>query len=257
MSIARKILMGSSGGKKSTYVDDVFSTYLYRGNNSTQTITNGVDLEGEGGLVWIKDRDQNYTHHSLSTQGVGNLNQFLYTSGNGGFVTAGNNVIDQYNSNGFNLNIGSGLVNANGIDYTSWSFRKAPGFFDVVTYTGNGSNRTIAHNLGSVPGMIMVKRTDASGEWLVYHRNAGGVTGNPGGWSYLFLNNNAAVANHTSVWNDTDPTSSVFSVGTDSNVNANGGSFVAYIFGGGESTAATAKSVKFDQNYIKSGSTRD
>ena len=257
MSIARKILMGSSGGKKSTYVDDVFSTYLYRGNNSTQTITNGVDLEGEGGLVWIKDRDQNYTNHSLSTKGVGNLNQFLYTAGNGGFVTAGNNIIDQYNSNGFNLNIGSGLVNANGIDYTSWSFRKAPGFFDVVTYTGNGSNRTIAHNLGSVPGMIMVKRTDASGEWLVYHRNAGGVTGNPGGWSYLFLNNNAAVANHTSVWNDTDPTSSVFSVGTDSNVNANGGSFVAYIFGGGESTAATAKSVKFDQNYIKSGSTSD
>ena len=92
---------------------------------------------------------------------------------------------------------------------------------------------------------------------MVYHRNAGGLTGNPGGWSYLFLNNNAAVANHTSVWNDTDPTSSVFSVGTDSNVNANGGSFVAYIFGGGESTAATARSVKFNQNYIKSGSTSD
>ena len=257
-NVTRLLMQGAAGAAGSkTYVDDVFSTYLYRGNNSTQTITNGVDLEGEGGLVWIKDRDQNYSNHSLSTQGVGNLNQFLYTAGNGGFVTAGNNIIDQYNSNGFNLNIGSGLVNANGIDYTSWSFRKAPGFFDVVTYTGNGSNRTIAHNLGSVPGMIMVKRTDTSGEWLVYHRNAGGVTGNPGGWSYLFLNNNAAVANHTSVWNDTDPTSSVFSVGTDSNVNANGGSFVAYIFGGGESTAATARSVKFNQNYIKSGSTSD
>ena len=57
MSIARKILMGSSGGKKSTYVDDVFSTYLYKGNQTAgHTITNGIDLAGEGGMVWIKSR---------------------------------------------------------------------------------------------------------------------------------------------------------------------------------------------------------
>ena len=62
-NVTRLLMQGAAGAAGSkTYVDDVFSTYLYRGNNSTQTITNGVDLEGEGGLVWIKDRDQNYTH---------------------------------------------------------------------------------------------------------------------------------------------------------------------------------------------------
>ena len=60
MSIARKVLMGSSGGKKSTYVDDVFSTYLYRGNDANRTITNGIDLAGEGGLVWVKGRNVGY-----------------------------------------------------------------------------------------------------------------------------------------------------------------------------------------------------
>jgi len=258
MSIARKILMGSSGGKKSTYVDDVFSTYLYKGTGSPQTITNGIDLAGEGGMTWIKSRDWSRSHNIYDT--VRGTNKVIYTESSNAEVTKGpanqDSGIYQFNNNGFNIGAING-VGASGYNYSSWTFRKQEGFFDVVTYTGNGSNRTIAHNLGSVPGMIMVKRTDTSGEWLVYHRNAGGVTGNPGGWSYLFLNNNAAVANHTSVWNDTDPTSSVFSVGTDSNVNANGGSFVAYIFGGGESTAATAKSVKFDQNYIKSGSTSD
>ena len=250
MSIARKILMGSSGGKKSTYVDDVFSTYLYTGTGSAKTINNGIDLSGEGGLVWTKGRYSN--NHQLfdTARGTGKT---LYTDGNWAEWVY-STTLTAYNNNGFTLGSYSGL-NGSGNDYASWSFRKAPGFFDVVTYTGTGSNRTIAHNLGSVPGCIMVKRTDAAANWMVYHRNAGGS--NPGGWTYLFLNTNAGAANATSVWNDTDPTSSVFSVGTDAYVNANGGTYVAYIFAGGASTAATARSVTFNQNYIKSGSTSD
>jgi len=243
MSIARKILMGSSGGKKSTYVDDVFSTYVYKGNDANRTITNNIDLAGEGGLVWAKGRNLGYYNILQdNVSGLTGTTNYL-TSNENHIANASSNQITAFNNNGFDLGIGA-PVNFNTYDFTSWTFRKAPGFFDIVSWTGNGSNRTIAHNLGSVPGCIMVKRTDAQSNWMVYHRDAGGS--NPGGWSYLFLDTTASVANATSVWNDTDPTSSVFSVGTDAYVNANGGSYVAYIFAGGESTAATARSVQLD-----------
>ena len=94
-----------------------------------------------------------------------------------------------WNSDGFDLG-SSDLTNGNYSNptYGSWSFRKSSGFFDVVTYTGNGSNRTIAHSLGSVPGCIMVKRTDATDDWVTYHRGISDVSGNNPGYYYLYLN---------------------------------------------------------------------
>ena len=74
MSIARKILMGSSGGKKSTYVDDVFSTYIYEGTQTAKTITNGIDLAGEGGMVWIKNRVGSWGNNIFDTErGAGKI----------------------------------------------------------------------------------------------------------------------------------------------------------------------------------------
>jgi hypothetical protein len=93
-----------------------------------------------------------------------------------------------------------------------------------VTYTGTGSARTVAHNLGSVPGCIIVKRTDASGfDWTVYHISTGNT-------QRLNLNTTDPAGTATSFWNDTTPTSTVFTVGSNSNVNASGGSYVAYLF---------------------------
>jgi hypothetical protein len=115
------------------------------------------------------------------------------------------------------------LANRNGANYASWTFRKAEKFFDVVTYTGTGSARTVSHNLGSVPGCIMVKRTDTSADWQVFHRI---VNRN----RYLVLNSKAAQATGTDRWDSTDPTSTVFSLGTSSDVNASGGTYVAYLF---------------------------
>jgi hypothetical protein len=99
-----------------------------------------------------------------------------------------------------------------------------------VTYTGTGSNRTIAHNLGSVPGSIIVKAYgnmggigDAS-DWQVYHQSIGNE-------SRLVLNSTIAPTNVGSAcWNSTTPTSTVFSLGTNSNVNSNGVEYVAYLF---------------------------
>jgi hypothetical protein len=96
----------------------------------------------------------------------------------------------------------------------------------VVTYTGTGANRTVAHNLGSVPGCIIVKRTDTTGDWQVYHR---ANTASPE-TDYLVLNSTAATADSNTRWNDTQPTDAVFSLGTEATVNASGGTYVAYLF---------------------------
>ena len=242
MSIARKILMGSSGGKKSTYVDDVFSTYLYRGNETARSINNGID-NTEGGMVWLKNRDNSaFPPYVYDT--VRGVNKQLRTHSTTA-ETSSSNTLTAFNDNGISIGTDT-MINRNNDNHVAWNFRKAPGFFDVVTYTGNGTaGRTIAHSLGSIPGCIIVKRTDTTDSWQVYHR--GNIQGDQNAAHY-FLNLDQATpkTNNSSRWNDTEPTASVFTVGADAGVNTNGGEYVAYLFGGGESTAATARSVSFD-----------
>jgi hypothetical protein len=206
------------------YIEDVFSTYLYTGNGSTQTITNGIDLAGKGGLIWGKNRSSAVQHALFDT--VRGQSKRLATNLTSAEVamTPADGVIKSFNSNGFTLDVSAGTVlNDSGQNYASWTFRKQPKFFDVVTYTGTGSNTTIAHNLGSVPGSIFVKRTDTTAAWAVYHRSLANT-------QYLVLNTSAAAATGATWWNSTTPTSSVFSVGTNATVNASGGTYVAYIF---------------------------
>ena len=244
-NITRLLMQGAAGAGDKTYVDDLFSTYLYSGNSTTLSVNNGVD-NTKGGMIWFKPRTETERHMLFDTErGTTNYIQ----SNDNAAQTSGGAALTSFDDDGYTLGA-SAYQNNSGRDYASWNFRKEKGFFDIVTYTGNGSNRTISHSLGCVPGMIIVKRTDVNSSWMVYHRNAGGSTGNPGGWSYLFLEQTAGVANHITVWNDTDPTSSVFSVGTDTTVNANGGTYIAYIFAGGPSTAATARSVDFDGSDV-------
>ena len=206
------------------YIEDVFSTWLYTGNGSTQTITNGIDLAGKGGMVWIKGRNTSEQHNLFDT--VRGVNNTFQTEGTGvsgniapyGVTAFGNSsfTVTDYPSGGYG-------INGTGQSVVSWTFRKQPKFFDVVTWTGSGANRTIAHNLGSVPGMIIVKRTDASADWQVYHRSLANT-------EYMVLNSTAAKATGATRWNSTTPTSTVFSLGTDATVNASGGTYVAYIY---------------------------
>jgi hypothetical protein len=121
------------------------------------------------------------------------------------------------------LNSSDNGTNENATTYASWTFRKAAKFFDICTWTGSGANRTISHNLGSVPGCIIVKRTDTTGDWQVYHRSLANT-------EYMVLNSTAAKATGATRWNSTTPTSTVFSLGTDATVNASGGTYVAYLF---------------------------
>ena len=202
------------------YVDDVFSTWLYTGNGSTQTINNGIDLAGKGGMVWIKSRSATVDHKLTDT--VRGATKAL-SSSNALAQTTDTTGLTAFSSTGFSLGASS-VYNTNAATYASWAFRKAAKFFDVVTYTGTGSARTIAHSLGVAPGMVIVKRTDTTGNWQVY---SNGLTS--AAYS-IQLNLTNAQASAPTVWDSTAPTSSVFSVGTDATVNASGGTYVAYLY---------------------------
>ena len=205
----------------------------------------------EGGLTWIRRRNQATDHYLYDT--ASGATKYLASNDNMAQQTD-NATLTAFNNNGFSLGTNGG-VNGNGNDFVGWNFRKAPGFFDVVTYTGNGSNRTIAHSLSSVPGMIFIKRTNDASDWIVYHQ---ALDSSPEDY-LLNLNTTAVKASAASTYfQSTAPTSSVFSLGSHANVNGNGETYVAYVFAGGESTNALARSVDLDGNdYLKTGSTSD
>jgi len=246
MTPIQQLMLGVGGAKK-TYMDDLFSTYLYTGNNSTQSFNTGIDLAGDGGLLWITSRSLDFSSSShILLDTVRGANKTIKSDTTAAEATLGWG--QTFTSTGFTLNNYFSETNGNSETYASWSFRKAKGFFDVVTYTGNGSNRTISHSLGSVPGMIMVKRLDSADSWVVYHRDLKhvGTDSANSGYRYVYLNTNQQYMENSSRWNNTEPTASVFSVGTDGATNADGGSYVAYVFAGGESTQNEAVSVDMD-----------
>jgi len=211
------------------YIEDVFSTYLYKpaADFTGYSINNGIDLAGEGGMTWFKARNaaqNNIVYDTVRGSTSGSPNA-LITNGTQAQQTAFFDYVTP-TSTGFDVSFlsGGGQLTNGGINYASWTFRKQPKFFDIVTYTGNSTNRTIAHNLGSVPGTIIIKRTDIAAGWPVYHRSLGAT-------KYIILNTANASGTYSGYWNDTEPTDSVFSLGGISGeVNATGGTYVAYLF---------------------------
>jgi hypothetical protein len=198
-------------------------------NAFTITVTNAVAQNGggtftdstanKGGMVWMKSRSA-ATDHALydtvrgATFDIGsNLNTAQTTQSTG---------LTSFNSNGFSIGALAKL-NTNAATYASWTFRDQAKFFDVVTYTGTGANRTVSHNLGSVPGCMIVKRTNGSGNWQVYHRSLANTQN-------LVLNSQASVATNTDRWNSTTPTATEFTLGTNVTVNGSGDTYVAYLF---------------------------
>jgi len=219
-----KALQSASASAEKIYIESVFSTWLYTGNGSTQTITNGIDLSGKGGLVWLKQRSAAQDHLLVDTARGASDSLASNSSSAGNTIGNGIGTNGTFNSAGFTLGNGTAVYgNQSTYTYASWTFREAEKFFDICTWTGSGANRTISHNLGSVPGCIIVKRTDTTGDWQVYHRSLANT-------EYMVLNSTAAKATGATRWNSTTPTSTVFSLGTDATVNASGGTYVAYLF---------------------------
>ena len=238
MSPIQQMLLGAGGAVATkTYIDDVFSTFLYKGNNTNNHhIQNGVDLT-EGGLVWIKDREQTSNHTLTDSVYLMNTTNkdFLQTNTNN--VAQTGPLINSFESNGFKLS--SEWYANSAYDYSSWTFRKAPGFFDVVSWTGGDETyKNISHSLGSVPGMIIVKRVSSgTGDWFVFHRDLNGGTNS---WQYrVSLNNTWSESSAGQSFLYSAPTATQFQIGDW--FTGNGSDYIAYVFANG-----CGNSVKFD-----------
>ena len=233
MATKKKLLQAAAGsaGGEALNVEDVFSTYLYTGNSTARTITNGIDLSGEGGLVWSKTRNVAVGNALVDTETgpqtylVSESTAALRTDN---YATLG---LTAFNSDGYSLGVdtNSDRFNRDTRSYVSWTFRKAPKFFDVVTFTYTGSAQ-INHNLGCKIGAIIMKRTDAAQDWLGwYYRGPSAGSG-----YYLSLNTTEANAGgrvdtvHSDTYFDPLYVRGSNSGGTVSPVI--GGTYVAYLF---------------------------
>ena len=257
MSRALLLNAAASGaaGSDPVYVDDVFSTYLYDGNDSgsggTQNIINGIDLSGEGGMVWLKGRS-NGTDGNLYDTARG-VRKYIRTNSNGAESTANSGSgLTSFNNNGFTLGNNWNTENFNSYTYVSWTFRKQKKFFDIVTYTGDGAlERNISHNLGSSPGMVIVKRTDSntSGNWAVGHRGYNQSSSRTNSRSG-FLNFSDSMNSTTGVYNFTATTFGVTDSGNKTNIN--GATYVAYLFAHNDGDGGFGEGG--DEDIIKCGS---
>jgi hypothetical protein len=202
--------------KPSTAMDVV----AYTGTGASNSISS---LGFSPDLVWIKNRG-GATSHAIydTTRGI----QSQLSSDTTGDQVTSSSGLTAFGSNGFTIST-STLVNTTGTQYVAWNWDESTqAGLDVVSYTGNGANRTIAHTLGVAPKMVIVKdRTTAGADqgWPVWHTSIANTT-------YLQLNSTSGTAAGADYWNSTSPTSSVFSVGTNAAVNTSADTYIAYLF---------------------------
>ena len=215
---------------------DYFNTKLYTGTGSSNSIT-GVGFNPD--LVWIKDRGTTFSH--TFTDKVRGTSKEIYANGTAA-ETVYSQGITSFDSDGFTLGTDGG-VNSNGGNKVSWNW-KAGGTgssnsdgsttatisadttvgFSIVSWTGTGSATTLGHGLSATPQVILVKNRSEVYGWQMYHPGLGGNN------KYISINSTDAVATDTASWNNTAPTSSVFSVGASDANNKSGNNIIAYCF---------------------------
>ena len=225
--------------------EDHFNVVLWTGDTNDDRSITGVGFQPD--LVWIKSRSTTWGHWLYDVvRGTGNTLQSESTNFESVNYTYG--YLDAFETDGFGLQAGAtsdDAVNANTHTYVAWNW-KAGGTgvsntdgsitstvsantdagFSIVGYTGTGSAATVGHGLSSAPMMVICKsRTNADG-WSVYHKGVASDAET----DYLWLNLTDAAVDNSAFWNDTAPTSSVFSVGTHVSANRSGANIIAYCF---------------------------
>jgi len=236
MTIERKLLSTSPSGG-ATDVDEVFSTDLYRGSGSTQqNINNGIDLDGEGGMVWIKARNAGSNHVIFDTE------RWTSSDGNGLYPHAtnaelNNNELKAFNSNGFRVG-DTGYINDTNKEMVAWTFRKKEKFFDIVTVnTGNSTNTRHSHNLGSRPHFIIGKSLNGTAPWYSYSEAIGKD-------KHVRLNGTNAATTTSNVWGTGDPTDTDFGVNDTGSGFGNYGAMVYYLFADNSAEDADDQMIK-------------
>jgi hypothetical protein len=208
------------------YIEDFFQIWLRTGTGSSATVTTGLNASINKSLVWTKSRSA-ATNHKL-TDTVRGATKALSSNTTSAEATDSQGLT-AFGSTGYTIGTNTDYNNS-GATYVDWQWLATPKFFDVVTYTGNGTTQNIPHNLAGTVGTLIVKRTDTGGtNWLTYHRSlptneALALNTTQASSEYftptIFGNNTVSVA----------PTSTQFTVGNFSAVNASGGTYVAYLF---------------------------
>jgi len=216
-----------------------FNTKLFTGNGGTNAQT-GVGFQPD--LLWFKNRSAGINHMWFDS--VRGINKYFYGNLTEAQGTS-SSILTARGSDGFTVGA-NGNVNGNGNGIASWNWKAGSSVsgtttgsgtgksysgsvnttsgFSIIKYLGNGSSgHTIPHNLNAVPKMIIVKSMDRATNWMVYHQTNGNT-------KYLRLNTTAATNTSTGIWNNTTPTSSVFTVGSDGDVNNNNENYISYIF---------------------------
>tara|TARA_R100000353_G_scaffold29874_1_gene24629 strand:+ start:1460 stop:2491 length:1032 start_codon:yes stop_codon:yes gene_type:complete len=213
-----------------------FNTKLYTGNNSTNALT-GVGFQPD--FIWLRPRNAGDNHRLMNS--VSGADKYLITNTTGAEADPGSNFVS-FDSDGFTLGGSDGGWNSSSYNYVSWNW-KASGStasnsngsitstvsanttagFSLVSYTGTGSNATVGHGLGVAPKVVFIKRRSATSQWVFGHKSLGFT-------KFLELNLTGAAQTNSNRFNDTDPTSSVFSIGTEGDVNSSGQTYIAYCF---------------------------
>ncbi len=221
-----------------------FQTKLYTGNGSTQSITLDGDENMQPDFVWIKQRNAGSTYHWLADV-IRGVTKYLSSNVSSAEATE-TTQITSFDSDGFSLGNKTN-TNDNSDTYVAWNWKAGTSFtndasatgvgshdssgsinttagFSIMTYTGTGSTTTLGHGLGVVPKWIIVKNRGRVKDWCVYHVSLGET-------HKIELNDSQAASDDNAVWNDTAPTSSVFTVGpSDERTNASSDTYVAYCF---------------------------
>jgi len=222
---------------------DYFNTVLWSGNSSTQSVT-GVGFQPD--FVWVKNRSISQPHivQDIVRGKSGSNFQYLFTDRTDAeAVQPDNDGIQSFDTDGFSMNhTDSGGWNESGSNYVGWNWlaggtassntdgsitssvsASTTAGFSIVSYTGTGSNATVGHGLSSAPKMIIFKSRSNADAWSVYNINIGSANN-------LTLNNTDGTTSNATMFNSTDATSSVFSVGTHNRTNRSSGTFIAYCF---------------------------
>jgi hypothetical protein len=204
------------------YPQQYFQCTLYTGNETNRTITlDDTDANTDPDFVWIKARNDANSHELFdSVRGV----QKPLSSDSNASEGSTSDSLTAFNTDGFDLGAGGG-INGTNDTLVAWCWKEsATAGFDIVGYTGNASNRTISHSLSAVPKMMIIKRrTGTATAWLVYHASVGATKG-------LNLNTTAAPDTASTYFQDTAPSSSVFTLGATGEVNEDGATYINYLF---------------------------
>ncbi len=227
-----------------TNIDDPsahFQIKLWTGNASSDEITFDGNSDLQADWIWHKEpNDTNGWHQTDTSIGIAN---YLASESSAAEYGVGSAYVSAIGSNSITYGSGDSSFNSNSVAQATWAWKANGGTtasntdgsitstvqanqdagFSIVTYTTAGSTATIGHGLGAKPDVILLKKRNGAISWYVRHVSTG--------TSYLNLNlTSAAAANPTATWTTTEPTTSVYSIGTSTDFNINGGEYVAYCF---------------------------